>query len=143
MLLQAFDAMVIVYVLIATILLWLMLFFATGWIAGKSYRDGKKIAILIAALLIVLILPTVAGFINSGLNIIGEFVASLRDLIDGGGHNHVSALGSIVSFLLFLIIFKFIVGTDWKDTVWISLLGMLLLFILYSLLPELDLTSLF
>ena len=48
-----------------------------------------------------LILPAVAGFINSGLNWVGDLVASLRNLIDGGGHNHVSALGAIVVFLLF------------------------------------------
>ena len=124
-------------ILIATIFLWMMLWVATRFIIGKDFASDRKIMLLIAALLIVVLVPIVTETIMFVLDLFGELAAGLRNLIDSGGQNYVTQMAPIISFLLFLIVLKFMVGMDWKDTTWISLIGIFLLYILYSLVPEL------
>lgn len=129
--------MLIIAIVVATILLWLMLWLATGWIVSKSYAQNKKVLLLVAALILVIVVPILAGLVAVVLNAIGNGIASLRNLIDGGGANMVGVLVSVISFLLFMIILRLIVGLDWKDTTWVSLIGLFLLYCLYSFFPEL------
>ena len=93
--------------------------------------------LLLAALLIVILVPLVSGVITQIVGYAGDLFAALRDLIDGGGQNYVVQLGAIISFLLFMLILKFIVGfQNWRDVLWVSLVGLFLLYCLYSAIPE-------
>ncbi|MHA1678830.1 MAG: hypothetical protein ACTSW3_08645 [Promethearchaeota archaeon] len=130
--------MVILYVLVATVFLWLMLWLATRFIVGKDFASRKKIILLIVALIMVVLIPLLSGVIAVIVGWPGAAMAWLRNLIDGGGRNYTTALVPIIVFLLFLLILKFLAGMDWKDTTWIALIAMLLLYMLYSLVPELD-----
>lgn len=141
MLLQSSNVfLTIVFILIATILLWLMLWLASRLIISKSYASGKKIILLLAALILVLVIPLVGSGAGYVLGLIGNLFKSLRDIIppEGGGENYVVQLVPIVVFFVFMLILKFIAGMDWRDATWISFIALLLLYCLYSLVPELD-----
>ncbi len=141
MLLQgSFNPLVILYVLIATIFLWLMLWLATRFIVTKDFASRKKFMLLIVALIMVVLIPLVSGVIGTIISWPGEGLLLLRNLIPGQNvnQNYVTALVPIIIFLLFLLILKFIGGMDWKDTTWVALIAMFLLYLLYTLLPELD-----
>ncbi len=139
MLLQGgFDPWVILYVLVATIFLWLTLWLATRFIVTKDFASRKKIMLLLVALIMVVLIPLLSGVIGIIISWPGQAMVWLRDLIDGGGHNYVTALVPIIIFLLFLLILKFLAGMDWKDTTWVALIALFLLYLLYSLVPELD-----
>ena len=138
MLLQAFNPLVILYILIATIFLWLMLWLATRFIVTKDFASRKKFMLLIVALIMVVLIPLVSGIVAIVVGWPGAAMVWIRSLIDDGGRNYTTALVPIIIFLLFLFILKFIAGMDWKDTTWIALIALFLLYMLYSLLPELD-----
>ena len=138
MLLQGFNPLVILYVLIATIFLWLMLWLATRFIVTKDFASNKKFILLLVALLMVVLIPLVSGVVAIIVGWQGEAMVWIRSLIDNGGHNYTTALVPIIIFLLFLLILKFLAGMDWKDTTWVALIALFLLYMLYSLLPELD-----
>ena len=139
MLLQTNVFMTIVYILIASILLWLMLWLASRLIISKSYATDKRFMLLIAALVLVIVVPLVGSGASYILNLIGGLFAGLRDLIQPGhGQNYVGQLVPIVVFFVFMVILKLLAGMDWRDATWISFLSLLLLYCLYSLVPELD-----
>jgi hypothetical protein len=143
MILQVPDIVwTILFILIASIFLWLMLWLATRLIVSKDFAQKKKIMLLITAILMVLLTPIVTGVIVNIISLPGDLMVMLRDLIDGGGQNYMGGFAPILAFLIFLIILKFLVGMDWKDTIWVGLIGIFLLYLLYSLLPELDFWSL-
>ena len=135
-----FDGMTIVYMLIATIFLWLFLYLSTIWIVSKNFASGKKGLLLLSALLIVLLVPVVTSAIMYVLNFAGEGMASLRNLIDpnNGGSNQVGLLGPVIGFLLFILILHFLVNMNWNHTIWVSLIGIFLLYLVYSAIPELN-----
>ncbi|WP_457558697.1 hypothetical protein [Candidatus Harpocratesius sp.] len=139
MILQTNIFLTVVYILIASILLWLMLWLSARLIISKSYAVDKKFILLIAAIILVIVVPLVgsgAGFI---LGLLGDLFASLRNLITPGyGRNYVVQLVPILVFFVFMVILKFVAGMDWRDATWISFISLLLLYCLYSLVPELD-----
>jgi hypothetical protein len=138
MIFQASDAILyVVFILIATVILWLCIWLATRLIVSKTFASDKKIALLIAALLIVIVVPLISGAIGSVLNLIGNALADLRTLIYPHGVNHLGALTSVIEFLLILIVLKLIVRLEWKDAVWIALIALFFLYIILTLLPEL------
>ena len=141
MLLQGnFTPLTILYILIATIFLWLMLWLATRFIVTKDFASRKKFMLLLVALIMVVLIPLVSGVIGSIISLPGEALLFLRNLIPGQNvsRNYVTALVPIIIFLLFLLILKFLAGVDWKDATWIALIALFLLYLLYTLLPELD-----
>jgi len=143
MLLQEFDVLTIVYILIATILFWLMLWLATRLIVSKDFASNKKIMLLLTALLMVVLVPIITSAIVTVLGWAGDLMVNIRTFfntllsISGDGHNYVTGLASVISFLIFMIFLKFLVGMDWKDTTWVALIGIFLLYVFYSLVPEL------
>jgi hypothetical protein len=128
----------IISIIIATILLWLMLYLASGWVISKAYSKEKKMILLITALIAVLLLPIVSSGAGWLLNGLGGLLVDLRDLIAPSGRNYLGQLVTIIVFLVFMIILKVVASMEWKDTVWIALIGLFLLYMLYSIFPELD-----
>jgi hypothetical protein len=142
MLFQTFNfddpILTIVSLLLATIFLWLMLWVATRFIIGKDFASNKKIMLLLAALLIVVLVPIVTGGIMYVLNLFGGLLEQLRNFIDSKGQNTVGQMAPIIAYLIFLLILKFMIGMDWKEATWISLIGIFLLYLFYSFIPELN-----
>ena len=58
-------------------------------------------------------------------------------LIDGGGQNFLNNFAPIIFFLLLLALTKFLLSISWEHALWVSLLTLFLLYIIYSLIPEL------
>jgi hypothetical protein len=137
MILQGNSIMWLVYVLIATILLWLFLWLASKIIVSKTFANDKKLMLLLASLVIIIVIPLISGVIGMVLNAIGGALADLRTLIYPSGQNQLGRLVPVIEFLLILVVIKLFTSVDWKDTVWISLLALLLLYLLLTILPEL------
>ena len=133
-----FTFVTALYIVIATVFLWLMLWVACRWIISRDFAKSNTIALLICSLLMVILIPIVTGALVMVIGLPGELMVAIRDIFGGGGQNYVYGMAPIIAFLLFMVILKYIVGMDWKDTLWVALIGIFLLFLLYSLLPELD-----
>ncbi|NIQ07754.1 MAG: hypothetical protein GWO20_19170 [Candidatus Korarchaeota archaeon] len=128
--------------LVITILfLWGMLYLASRWIVSVDFASKKKSSLFISALIIVIILPLVAEGIGEILTIIGEIIVEGRNAIAPSGSNYLVRIVPVISFLVFLAILKFITNMEWRNSLWISLLGIILLYCLYSFFPELDLVT--
>ena len=139
MLLQAGEiVLTIVFILITTVVLWLMLWLATRLIVSKDFASRKKLLLLLTALIMVVIVPIVSGFIMRVVELPGELMVLIRSLLGGGGQNYMGRLGPIIVFLIFIVVLKFIVGLEWNNTTWIALIGIFFLYLFYSLLPEMD-----
>jgi len=106
-------------------------------VVSKTKASDKKILILLLAFVSVLLLPIIVNAIMLVLNLLGEAIASLRDLIDGGGQNFLANFAPIIFFLLLLALTKWLVDISWEHALWVSLLTLFILYIIYSLLPEL------
>lgn len=129
----------LIALVVSSLLLWLMLYLASRWIESKSYAEDKKTELLLTAFIIVIILPIIADGVAFILNAIGGGIAEARTAINPSGSNYLINLVPVINFLVFLTLLKFIADMAWKKALWVSLLGIFLLYCLYSFFPELDL----
>ncbi|MBA7575321.1 hypothetical protein ES708_17145 [subsurface metagenome] len=127
----------ILWLILATVIVFLIMFIAVRVVVSKTKASDKKYLILILAFIAVLLLPIIVGAIMLVLNMIGGALASLRDLIDNGGQNFLSNFAPIIFFLLLLGFTKFLIDISWEHALWVSLLTLFILYIIYSLIPEL------
>jgi hypothetical protein len=127
----------IIWLIIATVIVALIIYIVVLLLESKTKASDKKYMILILALIIVLFVPVVLYAIGIVLDAIGQALADLRSAIDGGGQNFVVFLVPVVGFLLILVLVKFFIDIPWDHSVWVSLLLLFLLYILFSLVPEL------
>jgi hypothetical protein len=133
-----FEALItIISLIIATIVLTLVIYIVVILIESKHKASDKKFMILLLAFISVLILPIVLGAIGMVLGVIGDLFAGIRNLIDGGGQNFVVRLVPIIGFLILLVLTKFLIDLPWDHAVWIALLTLFILYIFYSITPEL------
>ena len=127
----------ILWLIIATVIVALIIYIVVLLLESKTRASDKKFLIILLAFIIVLLLPVVLNAIGSVLAAIGDALAGIRDAIDNGGHNYLTQLVPVVGFLILLVLVKFLIDIPWDKSVWISLLTLFLLYIMYSLLPEL------
>jgi hypothetical protein len=127
----------VLWLILATVIVFLIMFIAVRVVVSKTKASDKKFLILLLAFIAVLLLPIIVGAIMLVLNMIGGGLASLRDLIDNGGQNFLSNFAPIVFFLLLLGFTKFLIDISWEHALWVSLLTLFILYIIYSLIPEL------
>ena len=138
MLFQAEDTLFfILWLVIATIVVFLIMFLSTRVVVSRTKASDKKIMIFLLAFIAVLLLPIIVNVIMIVLNAIGEGVAMLRDLLDNGGENFLTHFGPIIFFLLLLALTKWLLDVTWEHALWISLLSLFILYLIYSLIPEL------
>ena len=131
MLFQADDALLfILWLVLATVIVTLVLYIAVLLIVSKTRASDKKFLILLLGFICVLIIPIILQAIDSVLGAIG-------DVIDFSGQNHLPRLTPIIGFLIILILVKFLIDIAWDQAVWISLLTLFILFLLYTMIPEL------
>jgi hypothetical protein len=127
----------ILWIIVATVVVFFIMYISVIVVVSKTKASDKKFLILLLAFIAVLILPIVVNAIMLVLNFIGDLVAGLRNLIDGGGVNFLSRFAPIIFFLLLLALTKWLIDVTWEHALWISLLTLFILYIIYSLIPEL------
>lgn len=127
----------ILWLIVATVIVFLIMYIAVRVVVSKTKSSDKKFMILLLAFIAVLLLPIIVNAVMLVLNTIGGAVAALRDLLDGGGTNFLNQFGPIIFFLLLLALTKWLLDVTWEHALWISLLTLFILYIIYSLIPEL------
>jgi hypothetical protein len=144
MLLQDTNAIIFLLgIIIGTVILGLIIYLAVLLIESKTKASDKVVLIFLLALITILILPPVLGAIGQMLSAIGNVFVAIRDVFGGGGANYLVQLVPIIGFLILLVLTKFFIDIRWETSVWISLLTLFLLYILLSLIPELDFFDLY
>ncbi|MHA1642847.1 MAG: hypothetical protein ACTSUX_04795 [Promethearchaeota archaeon] len=138
MLFQAESSiMFIIWLIIATVLLWLIIYLSVLVIQSKTKASDKKFMELLLAFIIVLFLPIVLSAISMVLGSIGQLLALIR--FDGGGNpGALLALVPIIGFLIVLVLTKYLIDLPWDNSVWISLFTLFILYILFTVIPELN-----
>ena len=138
MLFQDTDAILfILWLVLATVVVALILYIVVILLESKTKASDKKFLILLLAFVIVLLLPIILNAVGIVLGSIGDALASIRDAIDDGGLNFLVRLVPVIGFLILLVLVKFLLDIPWDNSVWISLLLLFILYVIYSLIPEL------
>ncbi len=127
----------ILWLILATVIVTLIIYLVVILLESKTKASDKKFLILLLAFVIVLLLPVILNAVNMVLGAIGDALAGIRDAIDGGGANYLTNLTPIIGFLILLVLVKFLIDLPWDKSVWVSLLTLFILYIMYSLIPEL------
>jgi len=127
----------VLWLILATVIVFLIMFIAVRVVVSKTKASDKKYLILLLAFVAVLLLPIIVGAIMMVLNLIGGVLANLRSALDGGGQNFLGNFAPIIFFLLLLVLSKYLVDITWEHALWVSLLTLFILYIIYSLIPEL------
>ena len=127
----------ILWLILATVIVALIIYMVVLLLESKTRASDKKFMIILLAFIVVLLLPIVLNAIGSVLGAIGDALAGIRNAIDDGGSNFLVRLVPVVGFLILLILVKFLIDIPWDKSVWVSLLILFLLYIMYSLIPEL------
>lgn len=127
----------ILWLIIATVIVTLIIYLVVILLESKTKASDKKFLILLLAFVIVLLLPVILNAIDLVLGAIGDALAGIRDAIDDGGANYLTNLTPIIGFLILLVLVKFLIDLAWDKSVWVSLLTLFILYIMYSLIPEL------
>jgi hypothetical protein len=127
----------ILWLILATVIVFLIMYISVRIVVSKTKASDKKFLILLLAFVSVLLLPIIVNAIMLVLNFIGDAIASLRNLIDNGGYNFLANFAPIIFFLLLLLITKWLADISWEHALWVSLLTLFILYIIYSLVPEL------
>lgn len=127
----------IIWAVIGTLIVGLIILLSTMGIATKEKASDRLIWIFLLALILIIFLPLILQAIDFVLGAIGNGLAWIRDLIDGGGQNVLIALVPVAAFLLILVLTKYFIDIAWDKAVWITLLTLFLLFVIYCLVPEL------
>ena len=138
MLFQDTDAvMLILGIIIGTIVVTLVLYLIVRVIESEHRANDKIYMIIFEAFIAVFILPIILGAVGEVLGAIGDLVADIRNALDDGGVNYVVALVPIFGFLILLALTKFLIDISWESALWISLILLFVLYIIYSIVPEL------
>jgi hypothetical protein len=127
----------IIWLIIATVIVALITYIVVLLLESKTKASDKKFMILLLALIIVLLLPVVLNAVGMVLGAIGDALAELRNIFDDGGQNFLIQLVPVIGFLILLVLVKFLIDIPWDNSVWVSLLLLFLLYVLFSLVPEL------
>jgi len=136
MIFQAEPWVIIVGLLVGTIVLFVALYVAEMYLISKTTAHDKKLVTLLVAFLGVFLVPILAGAIGLLFNIIGNGIASVQDLIPGiQPENYLMRLVPIFAFLIFWVICKFLIDTTWEKSGYVAIVGVIILFLIYTLFP--------
>ncbi len=127
----------LIWLVIATVIVALIAYIVVLLLESRTKASDKKFMILLLALIIVLFLPVVLNAIGTVLTAIGGALADIRNAIDHRGQNFLVLLVPVFGFLILLVLVKYLIDIPWDNSVWVSLLLLFLLYILFSLVPEL------
>ncbi len=124
-------------IIIGTIIVSLILYLIVRIIESEHRANDKIYMIILEAFIAVFVLPIILGAISMVLSAIGSIPEGARNLIDNGGANYLVQLVPIFGFLILLALSKFLIDISWESALWISLLLLFVVYIIYSVVPEL------
>lgn len=124
----------VLWLALGTIILSIIVFLLLFKLESKEIAFEKKYMIILASFIINLIFPLFLGVISILLQVLGDILIILR--FDYGGNNYLIQLASILGLILILMLDKYLVDITWDKSLLISLLTLLVLYIIYSLIPE-------
>ncbi|MFX1376866.1 MAG: hypothetical protein ACFFA0_13745 [Promethearchaeota archaeon] len=128
------DAVIFVlWLLLATVIVALIIYIVVVLLESKTKASDKKFLIILLAFLIVLVLPIVANAVSEVLDAIGGPLAEIRD----PEINYLLLLSPVIGFLMLLLLTKYLIDLPWDKAVWISLLTLFIMYILFTIIPEL------
>ena len=130
------DDSTIVFVLgllIATIIVALVIYITVILIESKHKASDKTIMIILLALIIVFLLPIILNAVGEVLSRIGQPLADIMD----PPNNYLTNLVPIIGFLLILVLAKLFISLDWESALWVSLLALFILYIIFTIVPDL------
>lgn len=129
----------IIWLILATIIVALIIYIVVLLLESKTKASDKKFMIILLAFLIVLILPIVLNAITAVLAAIGDALVEIRNAFDAHdrGRNYLILLSPVIGFLLLLFLVKFLIDIPWDHAVWVSLLLLFILYVLFTIVPEL------
>jgi len=130
------DDSTIIFVLgliIATIIVALVIYITVILVESKHKASDKVIMIILLALIIVFLLPIILNAIGQVLDAIGKPLAEIID----PPNNYLMNLVPIIGFLLILVLTKFFISVDWESALWVSLLALFILYIIFTIVPDL------
>lgn len=122
----------LIWLLLATVIVTLIIYIVVILLESKTKASDKKFMIIILAFLIVLVLPIIINAVSTVLDALGGALAEIRNT-----PNYLLLLAPIIGFLFLLILTKYLIDIPWDKAVWISLLTLFVLYILFTLIPEL------
>lgn len=138
MLFQSMNTLLfILWIILATIIVSLVIYLSVKVVESEYKAKDKKVMIILIAFIAVLVIPIILGFIGMVLGFLGNLLASVRNALDGGGANFLVQLVPIIGFIIILALLKFLLDITWESSLWVALLTLFILYIIYSLVPEL------
>jgi hypothetical protein len=124
----------ILWLILAAFLLTFATFGMIIRLISKEKAFEKKYMIILTSFLITLFLSLFLGIISLLLGLSGDGLILLR--FDGGGNNYLISLTSIFGLLFIMIIEKYFLDISWESSLWLSIVLIIILFIIYSFIPE-------
>ncbi len=113
-----------------------MLYVAEMYIISKTVAHDRKLATLLAAFLGVVVIPFLAGLIATVFGLIGTYLmAPWQGPLGWPVQNYLMILVPIFAYLMFWAVCKFLIGTTWEKSGWVALVGLLLLYLVYTIFP--------
>lgn len=119
---------------IGTIIISLITFILLIKLESKDRAFEKKYFIILSSFIITLILPLFLGGVSIVLQVLGDILIILR--FDNGGNNYLIKLVPLLGLILILVLVKYLTDVTWDKSLLISLLTLLVLYVIYSLIPE-------
>ncbi len=135
MIFQGDVLIIILGLIIGTLILFLMLYVAEMYIISKSVARDRKLMTLLAAFLGVLFVPLIISGINIVFGAIGELMALWQSPLGISPRNYLLILSPVFAYLIFWAICKFLIDTTWEKSGWVALVGLVLLFLVYTIFP--------
>ncbi len=120
---------------IGTLILFLMLYVAEMYIISKTVARDRKLMTLLAAFLGVLFVPLIAQGIAIVFGAIGELMRLWQQPLGIASSNYLMILLPVFAYLIFWAICKFLIDTTWEKSGWVALVGLILLYLVYTIFP--------
>jgi hypothetical protein len=126
-----------IWVIIAALIMTLILFLVVYLIVSKEKALSKKVLIIVLAIITVLLLPFIRNVVILLLTAVGDILAMIRNAVDGGGQNYLLTLVPIIGFIVLVILTKYLLDVPWDKAAGVSLVTLIILYVIYSIIPEL------
>ncbi len=135
MIFQDDTLVLIIGLIVGTLILFLALYVAEMYIISKTTAKDKKLATVVAAFLGIFLVPIIAGAIGMLFGLIGNAIGQLQGPLGISPHNYLMSLVPVFAYLLFWAICKFLLSTTWEKSGWVALIGLIILYLIWTIFP--------
>ncbi len=125
------DAIGIIFLILAILLLWAFNFLSVRWVESKLLAQRKKTQTFIVALLGVLEFLVILWIWGAITGIFSNWIPS----IPWPNPQYLLILGPIIVFLVYIVLVHWLIEANWKNSTIISLVALLLLAFFLTMVP--------